>query len=104
MSPEDGINYPLCKEPLSSFKQYQRHVGRHQEQLALFALPPVDSQDDGDNDGRDTSQSEHGDSGSEAVDVSVRAGGDAAAVEDEDVDESGNQPEDPGKINYQMTT
>ncbi|KAF4332066.1 zinc finger transcription factor ace1 [Fusarium beomiforme] len=30
---------PLCKEKQPSFKQYQRHVGRHQEDLALFALP-----------------------------------------------------------------
>ena len=88
MGPEDGINCPLCQEPLSSFKQYQRHVGRHQEQLALFALPPLDSQDDKDDDGDNTSQSEHGGSGSEAADLSVHADGDAAAVEDE------SKPED----------
>ncbi|KAM7200626.1 hypothetical protein V8F33_003831 [Rhypophila sp. PSN 637] len=35
--PEDGIQCPLCQEALPSFKLYQRHVGRHQEQLALFA-------------------------------------------------------------------
>jgi hypothetical protein len=30
---------PLCNETLGNFKQYQRHVGRHQEDLALFTLP-----------------------------------------------------------------
>jgi uncharacterized C2H2 Zn-finger protein len=38
---KDGIPCPFCgdEEILSSEKDYQRHVGRHQEQLALFALP-----------------------------------------------------------------
>ncbi|KAG9499282.1 hypothetical protein J7337_010101 [Fusarium musae] len=30
---------------MRSASQYQRHVGRHQEQLALFALPTVESDD-----------------------------------------------------------
>ncbi|PCD31336.1 hypothetical protein AU210_010991 [Fusarium oxysporum f. sp. radicis-cucumerinum] len=30
---------------IRSTSQYQRHVGRHQEQLALFALPTVESED-----------------------------------------------------------
>ncbi|CAG7554630.1 unnamed protein product [Fusarium equiseti] len=38
---EDGIPCPLCKEPLHSIKEYRRHAGRHQEQLALFALPSI---------------------------------------------------------------
>ncbi|KAK0631462.1 hypothetical protein B0T14DRAFT_559255 [Immersiella caudata] len=38
---EDGIACPFCEESLSSKKQYQRHVGRHQEQVALFALPSL---------------------------------------------------------------
>lgn len=29
----------LCNEELDSFKAYARHVGRHQEDVALFALP-----------------------------------------------------------------
>lgn len=29
----------LCNEELDSFKSYSRHVGRHQEDLALFVLP-----------------------------------------------------------------
>lgn len=31
--------YPLCEEIITSVKQYQHHVGHHQEDLALFALP-----------------------------------------------------------------
>lgn len=33
---------PLCHETVSSAKQYMRHVGRHQEDLALFALPKLE--------------------------------------------------------------
>ncbi|RYP77533.1 hypothetical protein DL771_001106 [Monosporascus sp. 5C6A] len=39
---------PLCKETSDSIKLYQRHVGRHQAELALFALPDIE---DGDEDG-----------------------------------------------------
>jgi len=44
LKPEDGIACPLCREVLSSRKGYQRHVGRHQEQLALFALPSLETE------------------------------------------------------------
>lgn len=30
---------PFCKEELQSANEYQRHVGQHQEDTALFALP-----------------------------------------------------------------
>jgi hypothetical protein len=30
---------PLCEEHSQSLRQYQKHVAKHQEQLALFALP-----------------------------------------------------------------
>lgn len=41
-----GVACPLCRETLSSVREYERHVGRHQEQLALFALPSQDVVDD----------------------------------------------------------
>ncbi|KAF4964632.1 hypothetical protein FSARC_7474 [Fusarium sarcochroum] len=37
---------PLCQETQSTLKQYQRHVGRHQEDLALFALPRFSDRED----------------------------------------------------------
>ncbi|KAH7483827.1 hypothetical protein FOMA001_g7273 [Fusarium oxysporum f. sp. matthiolae] len=37
---------PLCNERQSTFKQYHRHVGRHQEDLALFALPHLPGEED----------------------------------------------------------
>ncbi|KAF5227593.1 hypothetical protein FANTH_14728 [Fusarium anthophilum] len=40
-----GVPCPFCAEMMRSASQYQRHVGRHQEQLALFALPTVESED-----------------------------------------------------------
>ncbi|UNI16895.1 hypothetical protein JDV02_003285 [Purpureocillium takamizusanense] len=42
----EGIACPLCGDSLKSAQQYRHHVGRHQEQLALFALPIVGSNDD----------------------------------------------------------
>ncbi|GKU08644.1 unnamed protein product [Fusarium langsethiae] len=46
MESDEGISCPLCKEDLHSMKDYQRHVGRHQEQLALFALPSLQTNND----------------------------------------------------------
>lgn len=37
---------PLCREILPSAKKYMKHVGRHQEELALFALPKLDVPDE----------------------------------------------------------
>lgn len=42
---------PLCKEGLESTNAYQRHVGRHQIELSLFALPRKDDEDDAVEDG-----------------------------------------------------
>ncbi len=53
-----GVPCPLCPETLCSARQYQRHVGQHQEQLALFALPHlhvVDSEEDVEDDRSDES-------------------------------------------------
>lgn len=30
---------PFCKEELQSADEYEKHVGQHQEDIALFALP-----------------------------------------------------------------
>lgn len=46
------VNCPLCQDVLESIKHYQRHVGRHQVDLALFALPRT-YEDDGEFDERD---------------------------------------------------
>ncbi|KAL6914674.1 hypothetical protein FSST1_012434 [Fusarium sambucinum] len=43
---DESVSCPLCKETLSSMKDYRRHVGRHQEQLALFALPSLQTDDE----------------------------------------------------------
>ncbi|KAI3328087.1 hypothetical protein HD806DRAFT_549919 [Xylariaceae sp. AK1471] len=43
---QSGLLCPLCCEAMNSIKEYQRHVGRHQVQLALFALPNISSNDD----------------------------------------------------------
>ncbi|KAF5600434.1 hypothetical protein FPANT_2390, partial [Fusarium pseudoanthophilum] len=46
MDIKQGIPCPICAEIMRSAPQYQHHVGRHQEQLALFALPTVESDDE----------------------------------------------------------
>lgn len=33
---------PVCRRRVVGLKPYVKHVGRHLEQLALFALPPVE--------------------------------------------------------------
>lgn len=43
-------NCPLCKETLESSNAYERHVGRHQIELSLFALPRKDEDDTVEND------------------------------------------------------
>ena len=40
----------LCKDALKSSKQYERHVARHLEELALFALPRTEMDDAEDDD------------------------------------------------------
>ena len=37
---------PLCKDSMTSGKQLERHLARHLEELALFALPPNKSTND----------------------------------------------------------
>ncbi|KAI1121420.1 hypothetical protein F5Y10DRAFT_282497 [Nemania abortiva] len=37
---------PLCRDTLDSVQQYQRHIGRHQVDLALFALPKIEEEDE----------------------------------------------------------
>ena len=45
---------PLCKMTLTSSKQYEKHVARHLEELALFALPRTEM-DDADDDAHNSS-------------------------------------------------
>ena len=46
MALDVAIECPLCAEKVKSVKQYRRHVGRHQEELALFALPKITGLDE----------------------------------------------------------
>ncbi|POR35846.1 Hypothetical protein TPAR_09195 [Tolypocladium paradoxum] len=45
-STPDRLCCPFCGESQSSLMIYQRHVGRHEEQLSLFALPFLEVDDD----------------------------------------------------------
>ncbi|KAH7260848.1 uncharacterized protein BKA55DRAFT_535862 [Fusarium redolens] len=55
-SENEPTDCPLCNEKQSSFKQYQRHVGRHQEDLALFALPQLPGEEEGGGNEEDESE------------------------------------------------
>lgn len=55
LSPSSPIECPFCKDMLESVQQYQRHVGRHQVDLALFALPKIQD-DEEESDGRNNDQ------------------------------------------------
>ncbi|KAJ5207885.1 Zinc finger C2H2 [Penicillium cf. viridicatum] len=45
-TPDVHVDCPLCLSSLPSGKQLERHVGRHLEELALFALPRSEEDDD----------------------------------------------------------
>ncbi|KAF2972358.1 hypothetical protein GQX73_g1352 [Xylaria multiplex] len=46
ISTSSPLECPLCRDSLDSIQQYQRHVGRHQVDLALFALPRIEEDDE----------------------------------------------------------
>jgi hypothetical protein len=46
LSPNIASHCPLCQERVASLKDYARHVGRHQKELAVFALPKLDAGED----------------------------------------------------------
>ncbi|KAL3706646.1 hypothetical protein TMatcc_007659 [Talaromyces marneffei ATCC 18224] len=43
-----GFDCPLCREKLTNAVRIDRHLGRHLEELALFALPRTDGDEDDD--------------------------------------------------------
>lgn len=53
--PQADLVCSLCKDTLKSSKQYERHVARHLEELALFALPRTEMDDAEDVDDDDVS-------------------------------------------------
>ncbi|KAJ3536922.1 hypothetical protein NM208_g6520 [Fusarium decemcellulare] len=54
---DDSAECPLCNESLPTFKHFQRHVGRHQEDLALFALPQLPNEETDATDDEDSEES-----------------------------------------------
>ncbi|KAJ4266015.1 hypothetical protein NW762_003988 [Fusarium torreyae] len=56
----DTAECPLCKEIPTTLGQYLRHVGRHQEDLALFALPQLPDEDPSEDDIGEDEQIEEG--------------------------------------------
>ncbi|KAK0614514.1 hypothetical protein B0T14DRAFT_499766 [Immersiella caudata] len=54
-----AVNCPICNHVTIGLRQYTRHIGRHLEQLALFALPKLDQHNaiSDDEDGTDSAAS-----------------------------------------------
>ncbi|KAJ2983178.1 hypothetical protein NUW58_g6294 [Xylaria curta] len=46
LSPSAPVECPFCQDKLNSVREYQRHVGRHQVDLALFALPRIEDDEE----------------------------------------------------------
>lgn len=59
-------------DPSVSIDIYQRHLGRHMEQLALFAVPPVADDDEDDEDGDDDSHDNDDDDDDNAETLAVQ--------------------------------
>ncbi len=53
---------PFCRESQNTAKAHHRHVGRHMEELALFALPLAEDERDSEIDGDDAGSSSARDS------------------------------------------
>ncbi|XXG94204.1 hypothetical protein Hte_000457 [Hypoxylon texense] len=73
-------NCPLCQEPLSSAKDYKRHVGRHLEDIALFVLPRVFGDDASDAALDEGSQENDNDHSISASAGSIKRGEDTAVM------------------------
>ncbi|KAF4995056.1 hypothetical protein FDECE_12911 [Fusarium decemcellulare] len=63
--PSDPAECPLCNESLPTFKHFQRHVGRHQEDLVLFALPQLTGEETNVSDEEESKEDENEDEGEE---------------------------------------
>ncbi|KAF5536954.1 zinc finger transcription factor ace1 [Fusarium napiforme] len=87
-SENEPTDCPLCGESQSSFKQYQRHVGRHQEDLALFALPHLPGRLDEKNDELDSESEGKDEMESESRDELQKASSYVTRLADESEDEA----------------
>ena len=70
----------LCKDTLKSSKQYERHVARHLEELALFALPRIEMDDVEDDDDDDFNAR----APSSDNDITLDSTSEGSSVEDEE--------------------
>ncbi|EWY95075.1 hypothetical protein FOYG_04198 [Fusarium oxysporum NRRL 32931] len=79
---------PLCNERQPSFKQYQQHVGRYQEDLALFALPHLPEEEDDKNEESDFESEGHEEVDSEGQDELKKASSYITRLSNESEDEA----------------
>ncbi|RWA11649.1 hypothetical protein EKO27_g3447 [Xylaria grammica] len=69
ISQSSPVECPLCRDTLKSVQQYQRHVGLHQIDLALFTLPKIEDENEEPNERNEDEEtvSTHSGSYSEAL-------------------------------------
>ena len=80
----------LCKDTLKSSKQYERHVARHLEELALFALPRIEIDDAEDDD--------------DVVDARISTSENDAASDSPSEESSVGVEEGKASLDFQMQT
>lgn len=71
ISASSPVVCPLCQHILESVQQYRRHVGRHQVDLALFALPRIENDDNESDEAREDQRT-----------ISTRSGSYSEAISD----------------------
>ncbi|KAJ8129795.1 hypothetical protein O1611_g3836 [Lasiodiplodia mahajangana] len=75
------VECPLCCDTLQSVQQYQRHIGRHQVDLALFALPRINDDEPDERSEDQDATSIHSGSNSEVFSDDISAAESIASAE-----------------------
>jgi len=84
ISEDTATSCPICSQSTAGLRQYARHVGRHLEQLALFALPRLDQDDSDSDEGSDSDGAALSKSGSGSAEVAQADQHDQVPTADED--------------------
>ncbi|KIV87198.1 hypothetical protein PV11_02760 [Exophiala sideris] len=68
LQPVDGLQCPLCQTgDWITYRSYEKHLGKHQEEIALCALPPSNEGDDDDEEDEDGGEGERADDAASSV-------------------------------------
>jgi hypothetical protein len=82
------VECPLCREKTPFYPQFRQHLGKHQKQLALFALPS------------DLYQTKEGDDCTETATLEDEAGREGEDTEENDRSDSDVNPQEDGQEDW----